>query len=129
MKRTGTVAALALLVAVGCGSDGSSTPSASSVAPNDMPACEEVYAQGVEIDNENFGLACVKGEDLISPRPVRIECTDGRTLLFNDLAWGYFGEGMTITADDDPSKMPESEVDACLAPPAGGVTTTTEAGV
>ena len=32
---------------------------------------------------------------------------------------------MTTTAADDPSKMPESEVDACLAPPEGGVTTTT----
>jgi len=86
-----------------------------------MPACEEVYAQGVAIDNENFGLACVKdGEDLISPRPVRLECTDGRILLFNDLAWGYYGEPMEITADDDPSKMPEVAVDECLAPAPGG---------
>ena len=52
----------------------------------------------------------------MSPRPVRIECTDGRELLFNDLAWGYFGGPMTLTARDDPSKMPEAEVDACLAP-------------
>ncbi|HEX6567826.1 MAG TPA: hypothetical protein VF015_01630 [Acidimicrobiales bacterium] len=125
MKRTGTVAALALVVAAGCSSDSAAVPSASSVPPNDMPACEDVYVQGEEIDNENFGLACVKGDDLISPRPVRIECTDGRELLFNDLAWGYFGEPMTVTPDDDPSKMPETEVDKCLEPPAGGAATTT----
>jgi hypothetical protein len=85
-----------------------------------MPKCEEIYAEGVVIDNESFGLACVKGEDLISPRPVRLECSDGRELLFNDLGWGYYGEPINLTADDDPSKMPETEVDRCLAPASGG---------
>jgi hypothetical protein len=127
MKRTGTVVALALVVAAGCGGEGSGTPSASSIAPNDMPACEEIYAENAEITNENFGLACVKGEDLISPRPVRIECTDGRELLFNDLAWGYFGEAMTLTPDDDPSKMPEAAVDECLQPTPAGATATADA--
>jgi len=127
MKGTGTVAALVLVLAAGCGGDSAATPSASSVAPNDMPPCEEIYSEGAEIDNENFGLACVKGEDLISPRPVRIECADGRELLFNDLAWGYFGEPMIITPDDDPSKMPEVAVDECLEPAPPGVTTTESA--
>jgi hypothetical protein len=27
---------------------------------------------------------------------------------------------MTLTPEDDPSKMPEVEVDECLAPTAGG---------
>ena len=120
MKRTGTAAALALLVAVGCTGDGGDTPSASSVAPTDMPACEEIYADGAEITKKDFGLACVYGEDLISPRPVKLECTDGSTLMFNDLAWGYEGEAMTLTPEDDPSKMPEGEVDECLAPHADG---------
>jgi hypothetical protein len=121
MRRTGAVVSLVLVLASGgaaCSSDDGSTPTASSVPPNDMPPCDEVYVQGAEITNENFGLACVLGEALISPRPVRIECTDGRELLFNDLAWGYFGEGMTLTPFDDPSKMPEREVDHCLAPAA-----------
>jgi hypothetical protein len=119
MGRTGAVAPLVLVLAAGvaaCGADGTDTPSASSVPPTDMPACDEIYVADAEITNENFGLACVLGDDLVSPRPVRIECTDGRELLFNDLAWGYFGEGMTLTPADDPSKMPESEVDECLAP-------------
>jgi hypothetical protein len=126
MKGTGIVAALVVVLAAGCGGDSGATPSASSVAPNDMPACEEVYAEGAEVDNENFGLACVLGEDLISPRPVRIDCSDGRELLFNDLAWGYFGEPMTITPEDDPSKMPQAAVDECLDPGAPGATSTTD---
>jgi len=121
----GVVAALALAGAA-CSADSGETPSASSVPPNDMPVCEEVYVAGAVIDNQNFGLACVKDEAIVSPRPVRIECTDGRELLFNDLAWGYYGSPMTLTAEDDPSKMPETEVDACLAPPPGGTTTTIE---
>jgi hypothetical protein len=126
MTRTGVAAAavLALLGAAGCTSDTAETPSASSVVPDDIQACDEIYVEGEVIDNETFGLACLQGEELISPRPVNLECTDGRTLVFNDLAWGYYGEGMTRTPDDDPSKMPETAVDECLAPGPGGATTT-----
>jgi len=120
MKGTGTAVALVAVLAAGCGGDSGATPSASSVAPNDMPACEEIYVEGAEITNETFGLACVKDQDLLSPRPIRIDCSDGRELLFNDLAWGYFGETMTITPDDDPSKMPQEAVDECLEPAPGG---------
>lgn len=89
-----------------------------------MPACSEVYVEGAVIDNQNFGLACVQGETIVSPWPVRLECSDGNELLFNDLAWGYFGQPMTLTPEDDPSKMPEAAVDDCLAAPSGGTTTT-----
>jgi hypothetical protein len=125
MKGTGTVAALALVLAAGCGGEGAAVPSASSVPPNDMPACEDIYKQGAVVDRASFGLACVKDEVLISPSPVELECTDGTQLLFNDLAWGYLAEPMTITPDDDPSKMPEAAVDECLDPGAAGATTTT----
>jgi hypothetical protein len=121
----GVVAALAL-AGVGCSADSGGVPAASSVLPKDMPACEDVYVAGEAITNQNFGLACIQDNAIVSPRPVRIECTNGEELLFNDLAWGYFGGPMTLTAESDPSKMPESEVDACLAAPAGGTTTTLE---
>ena len=121
----GVLAAL-VLAGAGCSADGADTPSASSVPPNDMPACSDVYVEGAVIDNANFGLACVQDERIVSPRPVRLECTDGNELVFNDLAWGYHGQPMTLTPEDDPSKMPEAEVDTCLAPPPGGTTTTVE---
>ncbi|HET6773730.1 MAG TPA: hypothetical protein VFH36_10490 [Acidimicrobiales bacterium] len=118
MNGTGTVAAaLALVLAAGCATGSSAGPVGTSAPPRDLPACDEVYTEGAEIKNDTFGLACVKDDVLISPRPVRLECANGDTLLFNDLAWGYFGQGMTLTPDDDPSKMPEEAVDDCLAPP------------
>jgi hypothetical protein len=120
MRRTGAAVSLVLALAGGgaaCGGDGGGgTPSASSVAPIGIQACEEIYVSGAEITNDNFGVACVDGGTLVSPRPVRLDCTDGRRLFFNDLAWGFFGEGMTLTRPDDPSKMPEAAVDECLAP-------------
>jgi hypothetical protein len=117
MNGTGTVAAaLALVLAAGCATGRSAAPVGTSAPPRDLPACEEIYTEGTEIKNDTFGLACVKDDVLISPRPVRLECTNGDLLLFNDLAWGYFGQGMTLTPDDDPSKMPEEAVDDCLAP-------------
>lgn len=123
MKGTGAIAALVVILGVGCAGDGPATPSADNMPANDLPPCEEIYAEGLDIDN-TFGLACVKDDVLVSPRPVRLDCTDGRELLYNDLAWGYIGETMTKTADDDPSKMPEAEVEECLAPSG---TPTTEA--
>jgi hypothetical protein len=127
MKSSGIAVAVAFLVAAGCSSDDTSTPSASSVVPTDMPACDEVYAEGNVIDNE-FGLACVLDDELVSPRPVRLECGDGRILVFNDLAWGYDGEGMTITPEDDPSKMPEEAVDECIVGAPGASATDAAAG-
>ena len=114
----GVVAALAL-GGVGCSSDDGGSPAASSVPPQGFTACEEIYVQGAVVNDDTFGLACVKNDVIVSPRPVRLDCSDGKQLLFNDLAWGYEGEPMTITEEDDPSKMPEAEVDACLAPGAG----------
>ena len=119
------VVALVLGTGAGCAADATETPSASSVPPNDMPSCDEVYVQDAVIGRDNMGKACVANEEIVSPAPVRIECTDGRELVFNDLAWGYDGEPMTLTPADDPSKMPESEVDACVAPPAAGTATAT----
>lgn len=132
MRTTGIAAgalALALVTGAGCSAGGADTPSASSVPPNDMPACSEIYVQGAVISRDNMGKACVQDDEIISPRPVRIECTDGSELVFNDLAWGYWGEAMTLTPPDDPSKMPEAEVDRCVAAAEGGgasVPSTTE---
>jgi hypothetical protein len=123
MKRTGTVAALAVVLAAGCSSGSASPVASSSVPPEDIPPCSDIYKAGATVDDASFGLACVKDEVLLSPRPVSLECTDGRQLRFNDLAWGYVGEPMTITADDDPSKMPEEAVDECLRVAPGPVTT------
>ena len=116
MKGTGTAAVLALVLAAACSSGGAAAPVGTSAPPKDLPACEDVYKPGAEVRDDTFGLACVRNNVLIAPRPVRLDCTNGDLLLFHDLAWGYFGQGMTVTPEDDPSKMPEEAVSDCLAP-------------
>jgi hypothetical protein len=123
MKRTGIVAVLGLGLAFSlgaCGSDTASPIASSSVPPKDLPACSDIYKAGAKVTDARFGLACVKDDRVMSPRPVRLECSDGRQLRYNDLAWGYVSEKMTLTPDDDPSKTPEEAVTECLAPGPGG---------
>ncbi len=123
MERTGIVAALGLGLAlslVGCSSASSSPIASSSVPPRDLPACSQIYKAGAKVEDSTFGQACVKNDQVISPRPVRLECSDGRQLRYNDLAWGFVSEKMTVTPDDDPSKTPEDAISECLAPGPGG---------
>lgn len=121
--RTGIFAGLGAFLAMallGCGSDAASPIASSSVPPRDLPACSEIYKNGAEVTDARFGLACVKDDQVVSPRPVKLECSDGRQLRYNDLAWGFVSEKMTVTPDDDPSKTPEDAVAECLAPGPGG---------
>ncbi len=119
MMRTGIVATLAVGLALsvaGCGSGSASPIASSSVPPDDLPACSNIYKAGAKVEDATFGLACVKNERVVSPRPVKLECSDGRQLRYNDLAWGFVGTKMNITPDDDPSKTPDQAVAECLAP-------------
>jgi hypothetical protein len=109
-------ALLAVATAAGCGADAASSTPSSSVAPQDIPACSEVYTQGLEITRAEFGVACLTGSGrLVSPRPVRIECEDDRQLLWNQFGWGFLGEPMTVTPADAVSKIPEDALQDCLA--------------
>lgn len=118
MKRTGVVVVLvvALAAAAGCGSGEGVSVASSSVPPQDIPACSEIFEKGKKIEDREFRKACVTDAgDLISSWPVELTCEDDRELRWNDLAWGYVGEAMTLTPEDDPSKMPTEAVDECLA--------------
>ena len=115
----GVMAGLALSLA-GCGGNAASPIASSSVPPKDLPQCSEIYKAGAEVTDAKFGLACVKDDQVVSPRPVKLECSDGRQLRYNALAWGFVSEKMTLTPDDDPSKTPEEAVSECLAPGPGG---------
>jgi hypothetical protein len=129
MRTTG-LAVLLLVAGTACSADvGASVPS-SSVAPADIPPCDEVYTEGKEVTRDDFGDACTTtAEELIAPRPVRIECEDDRQLLWNDLAWGYLNEGMTLIPEDQVTKLPEEALADCLAGPGSqGLGPTTTAG-
>jgi hypothetical protein len=67
---------------------------------------------------------------MVTPLPISVECGDDRTLMWNDLAWGYMGETMTLTAEDEVDRVPPDELSQCLAgdggPGAGAPSTTVE---
>jgi hypothetical protein len=118
MKRTGVVVVLvvALAAAAGCGSGEGVSVASSSVPPEDIPACSKIFEEGKKIEDPEFRKSCVTDSgELISSWPVELTCQDDRQLRWNDLAWGYVGEPMTLTPEDDPSKMPTEAVDECLA--------------
>jgi hypothetical protein len=132
MRTTGVSLASGLLaiVAIGCSADAGATVPSSSVAPNDIPPCTEVYTEGMEITRADFGQACTtESGTLVTPRPIRIECEDDRQLLWNDFGWGFIGEPMTVTPEEAVSKMPTEALADCLAGPNSSAqdrTTTTE---
>ena len=118
MKRTGVVVVLvaALAAAAGCGSGVGISVASSSVPPQDIPGVQRDIRERQEIEDPEFRKACVTDAgDLVSSWPVELTCEDDRELRWNDLAWGYVGEAMTLTPEDDPSKMPTEAVDECLA--------------
>jgi hypothetical protein len=118
MKRIGIVLVLAASLAAlaGCSTGEAGSVASSSVPPHDLPKCSDVYVEGKVIKDAEFRLACVTDAgNLISPRPVELTCEDDRELRWNELAWGYVGEPMTLTPADDPSKMPTDAVDKCLS--------------
>jgi hypothetical protein len=123
MRTTGVSLAAGLLavVAIGCSADAGATVPSSSVAPNDIPPCTEVYTQGMEITRADFGQACTtETGTLVTPRPIRIECEDDRQLLWNQFGWGFLGEAMTPTPEEAVSKIPQDALNECLAGPGSG---------
>jgi hypothetical protein len=134
MGRTAIAAAVLVAAAacVGCSSDGGATVASSSVPPADIPACGDVYTEGQTIKSGDFGQACLSASgDLITPLPIRIDCEDGRNLLWNDVAWGYLDGPMTLTPEEQATKIPQEELANCLSgdPSAAGLPpTSTPAG-
>lgn len=126
-----TLAALALLglpLSAACaGGDAGSTTPSSSVPLKGIAPCSELYADGKKVTTAEFGVACViddgtqRDGELVTPMPVRITCEDDRKLYWNDLAWGYLNDVMTLTPPDVNDKTPAGPLEQCLAEePAAG---------
>jgi hypothetical protein len=138
VTRVSTLGAAAALVAAllgGCTKAGGDEQSATPAPlPEDMPVCTDLFANGKTVERDHFGEAC-KGDDgqLAVPRPVTLECTDGRVFLWNKYAWGYVDEAMTLIQSGINDKEPVDEAMECLkrAPGStggtGAATTTTTA--
>jgi len=133
VSSLGVAAALAVALLGGCtkvgGDEQSATP---APLPEDMPVCSELFANGKTVERATFGQAC-EGDDgeLAVPRPVALDCTDGRVLLWNRYAWGYVDEPMTVIEAGVNDKEPVDQSMECLkagsgaAAGASGATTTT----
>lgn len=138
VKRVSTLGAATALAAAllgGCTKAGSSEQSATPAPlPEDMPVCSELFSNGTTVERAGFGQAC-KGPDgeLAVPRPVTLECTDGRVFLWNEYAYGYVDEPMTLIEPGINDKAPVDESMECLKQRPGsagggggaGATTTT----
>ncbi|HLM64277.1 MAG TPA: hypothetical protein VK306_08265 [Acidimicrobiales bacterium] len=117
MGRTAIAAAVlaAAAASVGCSSGGDRTVASNSVPPADIPACSDIYTEGQKVTSGDFGQACLAASgDLLTPLPIRIDCEDDRNLLWNDLAWGYLDGPMTLTPEDQATKIPQEELAECL---------------
>jgi hypothetical protein len=133
MKRaltTGVAVALAAVLAAGCSKAGNDAPTANRTAlPEDMPKCADVFVTGKTVERDTFGQAC-KGENdqLVVPLPVKLSCTDGKVLLWNDFAWGYVDDQMTVFSSTDTQRQPVDEATKCLQNTGDDGKTTTTTG-
>lgn len=122
-----------LLVVGGCGDDDgedAGAPSSSEAPsvdeeveaiegqdPDDIPTCEEQYAEGNVVTAEAVDMGCLDGDgSLWFGGAAELECSDGRVLKWNDRAWWYEGEGVHPHAEDAEELVaPAAEREACEA--------------
>jgi hypothetical protein len=124
MARATTRVAIAALCAAavataGCARGGSAGEELAEAVPpvEGTVACEEVFAEGKVVDRATFGEVCTRGDEMTVSRPVRLACGDDRVLTWNEFAWGYEGQAMTMldasaTSGDDA--LPFDEIIQCL---------------
>lgn len=87
--------------------------------PDYVVPCDERYEEGKLIEygpDGDFAKACrMPDEELVTPVPAKLDCSEGPDLLYNEFAWGYDKAAMTLFAEDDTDRRPpEEERMACL---------------
>lgn len=124
MKRITVGLALVALLLAGCSSDGSEGASPTTGAgattteaapdPNEADPCVDIYAEGATTSEDMWAAPCSDdaGELHLAAASVT-ECTDGRSLAYNDEGWGYLGEPWHNHADGAEQVAPQAERDAC----------------
>lgn len=105
-----------------CGSD---EPTAAPILPliSDTPGetanafpgpCSEVFAPGVTIGTEDdLDDGCMQGGTLYFPGPSIHECSDGRSLMWNEFGWGYIEGPFRTHAPGAEKVAPEADRKAC----------------
>lgn len=120
MNRALLPGVILVLAAAGCANSASEGESASEIpVPSSLPRCDEIFARGNIIDRQTFGDSCRGADDeLVVPRPAVVDCQDGRELVWNDLAWGFVGDGMQMWEPEEEERVPVDQALSCLEAPA-----------
>lgn len=98
--------ALALAACSSNGDDPATDTTAAALAP-----CVAVGDTTPALDVLN--TACLEDGEMVVAATGDQQCADGRTLVWNDLGWGYIGEPWQPPTDDGPRVAPAGERDAC----------------
>ncbi len=112
-RRLAAAVVLAAAACSGGGDDEDASGTTGTTAENvsGMPRCEELFGEGVTLRAGAFDIACVTEE---APGGTYYgasveECTDGRTLYWSRVGWGYVGEPWHT----DRTEPPAEEQRAC----------------
>ena len=111
MRATPYIAGAALALALGACT--APAPTAEAPAP---PRCDVLMAEGATITGIAMLNTVCAAEDGSSHLygAAHIDCTDGRTLVWNDRGWGYIGGPFHVhPAGTDPHVAPDTELRAC----------------
>ena len=81
----------------GCaGNDGVDAVTEKVPLPKGISQCEDIYKANAVVNPKTFGDACAEGQEMVVPRPVVLRCANSKVLYWNDFAWGYENERMTL---------------------------------
>lgn len=69
--------------------------------PKGLARCEDVYKADATINPNTFGDACSQGDEMMVPRPMILHCSNKKVFYWNEFAWGYEKEPMTLIGPDD----------------------------
>lgn len=109
MNRVCVLVALSLAL-MACGDD----DGGEDVPLDEVPGCDEVFVDGATLSLEEASATCRDengGTQVYGTASV--ECVDGRTLHWNDRAWWFAGEGISVYDEGDEQVPPASVMDDC----------------
>lgn len=120
--RVLVAAVVIAIAATGCSAEKPSAlpaaakPSASSISVEEANKrlCSDVFADGASALVADTKAACAAADGSFRGYgPMEVKCKDGRTLMWNDLVWGYEGDRWHAHPSGAELVAPKVDRDAC----------------